>query len=314
MPPFLPEAGLGSTVPPGARLDYCRGVAAPPLIIEAAINGGTPQATNPNVPRSLDEIVASARACLEAGAAIVHHHNDDGLLDGRHASEPYREAWTRIRETHPGAILYPTMGGGGAHTHIAERYEHILELADAGVLGMAIIDPGTVNLGPFDSEGLPAPIELIYQNTFADVRYMVDECMARALPVHVSIFEPGFLRVALAYHAAGRLPRAKIQLYFGGGVLPFGLPPTPASLEAYIAMLAGTRLPWMVGVVGGDVTGTIAEMAIERGGHVRVGLEDYFGPRRPRNEELVAEIVALAQHHRRKIATPVQAAKILGVG
>ena len=59
--------------------------------------------------------------------------------------------------------------------------------------------------------------------------------------MHVSIFEPGFLRVALAYHAAGRLPPAKIQLYFGGPALPFGLPPTASSLDAYLAMLEGTR-------------------------------------------------------------------------
>lgn len=296
----------------GADNWYWQGMAEP-LIIEAAINGATPKAMNPHVPRGTDEIVACARACLDAGASVVHHHNDDGLFDGRHASEPYRVAWARIRETHPGAILYPTMGGGGPHTDMAQRYAHVLELADAGVLGMAIIDPGSVNLGPLDGDGLPAPIDLVYQNTFGDVRYMVDACMARGLPAHVSIFEPGFLRVALAYHAAGRLPRAKIQLYFGGPLLPFGLPPTAAGLDAYCAMLAGSGLPWMVGVIGGDVTETLAEIAIRRGGHVRVGLEDYAGPRRPRNEELVAEIADLARKLGRAVATPAQAAEILAL-
>lgn len=285
---------------------------AQPVIIEAAINGASSKAQNPHVPQGVDEIVACARACLDAGAAIVHHHNRDGLLDGRHASEPYRKAWTQIRASHPDAILYPTMGGGGAHTNIRERYSHIEELEYAGVLGLAIIDPGTVNLGPLDGEGLPAPIDLVYQNTFADVRYMVDFCRERRIPVHVSIFEPGFLRVALAYHAAKRLPAAKIQLYFGGDALPFGLPPTPASLEAYIAMLEGSGLPWMVGVIAGDVS-PLAELAIRRGGHVRVGLEDYAGPRQPRNEELVAEIVALAKRCGREVATPSQAAEIIGM-
>jgi uncharacterized protein (DUF849 family) len=283
-----------------------------PLIIEAAVNGATPKAANANVPEGVDEIVACARACLDAGAAIVHHHNREGLLHGRHESAPYRDAWTQIRASHPDAILYPTMGGGGPHTTIAERYAHVEELDDAGVLGLAIIDPGTVNLGPLDADGLPAPIDLVYQNTFADVRYMVEVCGARGLPAHVSIFEPGFLRVALAYHAAGRLPPAKIQLYFGGPVLPFGLPPTAASLEAYLAMLEGSGLPWMVGVIGGDVTATLAELAIRRGGHVRVGLEDYAGPRRPRNEELVADIAAMARRIGREVATPAQAAEIVG--
>jgi uncharacterized protein (DUF849 family) len=282
-----------------------------PLIIEAAINGATMPATQPHVPRAVPEIVADALACLEAGAAIVHHHNDDGLLVGRHATEPYREAWTAITRAVPAALLYPTMGGGGAHTTIRERYAHVEELADEGLLRLALVDPGSVSLGPLDADGLPMAIDLVYQNTFADARYMFDVCAARNLAAHVSIFEPGFLRVALAYHAQGRLPPAKIQLYFGGDALPFGLPPTAASLDAYLAMLAGTDLPWMVGVIGGDVTETLAALAVERGGHVRVGLEDYVGARQPRNAELVRTIVALAVRHGRRVATPAEAADIL---
>jgi 3-keto-5-aminohexanoate cleavage enzyme len=285
-----------------------------PLIIEAAINGATPQAMNSHVPRSVPEIVADACACIEAGAAIVHHHNDDGLLEGRHAAGPYREAWTRIYERHPDAVLYPTMGGGGPHTTTQERYAHVEALADAGVLHMALIDPGSVSLGPLDADGLPAAIDLVYQNTFADVRYMIDVCRARALGAHISIFEPGFLRVALAYHAAGHLPAGvKIQLYFGGPGLPFGLPPTTASLDAYLAMLDGSGLPWMVGVLGGDVSTTLAELAIARGGHVRVGLEDYTGPAQPSNVDLVAAVVRMAERRGRPIATPAQAAEIIGL-
>jgi len=285
-----------------------------PLIIEAAINGATPKAMNPHVPRAVPEIVECACTCLAAGAAIVHHHNDEGLLEGRHASKPYRAAWTQIYERYPDALLYPTMGGGGPHTTIKERYAHVEELADADVLRLALIDPGSVSLGPLDADALPAAIDLVYQNTFADVRYMTDVCRARNLGAHISIFEPGFLRVALAYHAAGRLPTGvKIQLYFGGPGLPFGLPPTKASLEAYLAMLDGTGLPWMVGVIGGDVTETLASLAIERGGHVRVGLEDYAGPGQPRNEDLIAEIVEKARRLGRAVATPVQATELLAL-
>jgi len=169
-----------------------------------------------------------------------------------------------------------------------------------------------VSLGPVDADGLPMAIDLVYQNTFADARYMFDVCAARGAAVHVSIFEPGFLRVALAYRAHGRLPAAKIQLYFGGDALPFGLPPTAASLDAYLAMLAGTDLPWMVGVIGGDVGATLAELAIARGGHVRVGLEDAAGARDCSNAELVDEVVALAHEVGRRVATPAEAAKLFG--
>jgi uncharacterized protein (DUF849 family) len=284
-----------------------------PLIIEAAINGATTTATQPHVPRSTDEIVADALACFAAGAAIVHHHTDDGLFTARHATAPYAEAWTAIRARVPDAILYPTMGGGGAHTTIRERYAHVEDLADLGLLRLALVDPGSVSLGPLDADGLPMAIDLVYQNTFADARYMFDVCRGRGLATHVSIFEPGFLRIALVYHRCGRLPPAKIQLYFGGDALPFGLPPTAASLDAYLAMLAGTELPWMVGVIGGDVLPTLAELAIARGGHVRVGLEDYAGPEQPRNVDLVTAVVRLAERAGRRVATRAEAAALLGI-
>lgn len=46
---------------------------------------------------------------------------------------------------------------------------------------------------------------------------------------------------------------------------------------------------------------------------MRVGLEDYAGPRTPRNEERVAEVVALAEAEGRSVASPQEAARALDV-
>lgn len=286
-----------------------------PLIIEAAINGSTPKHRNPYVPRTVDEIVESALACLRAGAAIVHNHNDEPNVGGpgRHASGPYKAAWGRILQHHPDALLYPTYAGGGPHTDVRERYAHIDELREAGLLRVALLDPGTTNFGGLGPHGAPGAGDGVYQTTFGDVRWMVGYCREHRLAPSISIFEPGWLRLALAYHARGELPRgALIKLYFGEDRMLFGLPPTRASLDAYLEMLDGTGLPWLVAVLGGDAVGCgLAQLAIERGGHVRVGLEDYAGPRQPRNEELVREAVELAEALRRPVATPKEAARIL---
>jgi uncharacterized protein (DUF849 family) len=94
----------------------------------------------------------------------------------------------------------------------------------------------------------------------------------------------------------------------------FGLPPTRRSLDAYLAMLEGHDLPWAVAVIGGDVVESgLARLALERGGHVRVGLEDYAGPRTPSNAELVREVVSLAAAVGRPVATTAEAAHILGL-
>jgi uncharacterized protein (DUF849 family) len=113
-----------------------------------------------------------------------------------------------------------------------------------------------------------------------------------------------------------------LKLYFGGEYgmfgkgpgVSFGLPPTENALLAYLDMIEGTGLPWSVSVWGGDLIETpIARLALERGGHLHVGLEEHSGRRKPSNEQLVQEAVELAQRVGRPIATPDQAATLLNL-
>jgi len=291
---------------------------ATPVIIEAAINGVASKDRNPNVPCTPAEIAEDALRCLAAGAAIVHNHIDEAGADGQRAAGRYLEGWRPVLAARPDAILYPTVGLGGT---IEERYAHVAPLADA--MRMGLVDPGSVNLGAAAEDGLPGPAEFVYVNSYADVRYEVALCAHHRLGPSIAIFEPGFLRTALAYQRAGRLPAgALVKLYFGGdhGYLggaagvTFGLPPTRPSLEAYLAMLDGVALPWSVAVVGGDLLASdVARLALARGGHLRVGLEDYAGSRTPTNEELVRAAVALAREAGRPVASPAEAARILAL-
>jgi uncharacterized protein (DUF849 family) len=292
-----------------------------PLIIEAAINGATSRARNPNVPLTPAEIAADALACLAAGAAIVHNHIDDFALAGEAAAARYLDGWRPVVRERPDAILYATVAVGGS---IAERFAHVPALADSGLMRMGVFDPGSVNLGAAGDDGLPGPLEFVYVNSYADIGYVADLLARHRLGPSVSIFEPGFLRTALGYHRAGRLPRgAFIKLYFGGehGYLggsasgvTFGLPPTRAALEAYLELLGDCELPWAAAVVGGDVAASeLTALVLERGGHLRVGLEDYAGPRTPTNAELIDEVVQLARRAGRPIATCAEAARLLGL-
>ena len=283
-----------------------RGDISTPVIIEAAVNGATTPDRNSHVPRTPAEIAADALRCLEAGAAIVHSHNADFASDGERAAALYLEAWRPVLAARPDAILYPTVGFGMT---IEERYAHVAILADAGVLRMGLVDPGSVNLGDF-----------AYVNTTSDVEHEVALCVRHRLGPSVSIFEPGFLRAARALYETGRLPAGiLVKLYFGGDHAylgrpgpTFGLPPTPTGLEAYLELLAGTGLPWSVAVLGGDLIASgLVRRALERGGHLRVGLEDHAGPRTPTNEELVREAVRAAEAAGRPVATCAQAAHML---
>ena len=120
------------------------------------------------------------------------------------------------------------------------------------------------------------------------------------------------------------MPRgALIRLYLGGASsyrgdgpvdLLFGLPPIPASVDTYVDMMEaeGVDLPWSVAVVSGStVDGEVAHRALERGGHLRVGLEDYAGAQRRSNLELVREAVAVCEEVGRPVARPDEMAKLL---
>ncbi len=290
-----------------------------PLIIEAAINGETQPDRNPNTPRKPDEIIADVILCLDAGATLIHAHTDDIRLTGREAAEHYLAAWRPILEARPDTLWYPTLGVGA---DAVESLSHIEVLASEIPMRLGLCDPGSTNLGAPGPDGLP--VGMVYSNTYEDTRVAFDQCQRLGLGPSLAIYEPGWLRTVLAFHHAGRLPTgAMVKLYFGGdyGIfatepgVSFGLAPTENALPAYLDLLEGTSLPWSVSVWGGDLFDTpIARQALERGGHLHVGLEEHFHPdRKPTNEEIVQQACALADEVGRPIATVEQTAEILGL-
>ena len=286
-----------------------------PLIIEASLNGATSKEQNPYVPYSDEEIVSDAIACMEAGAALIHNHTDESIfqVNDELDAERYARPWRTLLRSRPDAILTPTMPAGQEAGTVQARYRHIELMAEEGLLAQGLCDPGTINLSILDEQGLFAPTTLIYRNDMRDSHYYVETCRRLKIGMSISIFEPGFLKFILAYHRAGRLPPGGVlKFYFASDNLPFGLPPTAASLEAYLGMLGDCDLPWMVSAFGDDcVACGLAEEAIKRGGHVQVGLEPYGGDRQPTNVELVEEVVKLARSFGRAVATPAEAAEIL---
>jgi uncharacterized protein (DUF849 family) len=290
-----------------------------PVVIEAAINGETRPERNPNVPRKPEEVVGDTFRCLDAGASLIHAHNGDIMQHGRAAADLYLAAWRTILAERPDTLWYPTLAVG---PDTAASLEHVEILAREGGLRIGIVDPGSTNIGAPDDEGLP--VGMVYANAYDDIRYGLALCERLRLGVSLAIYEPGFLRTALAYHRAGRLPAgSKVKLYFGGEYglfatrpgVSFGLPPTESALDAYLDMLEGTELPWSVSVWGGDLLQTpVARRALERGGHLHVGLEEHFDPeRKPTNEELVREAAALVAEVGRPVATNADAVRILGL-
>ena len=294
-------------------------IADRPVVIECAINGETKPERNPHVPRTPEQIRADALAANDAGATIIHSHTTDISLTGDAAARAYLDAWAPILAERPEMLWYPTLTSGAGW----ELKNAHLSLIDAAVpLRMAVVDPGSTNIGVPGPDGLP--VGGAYVNGYDDNRRSFELCRDLGLGPALAIYEPGFLQCVLSYHRNGALPAGSmVKLYFGGewgmtarakGVT-FGLPPTRNALLAYLDMLEGTALPWSVSVWGGDLMATpIARLALELGGHLHVGLEEHFDPdRKPTNRELVEEAAALCASVGRPVATTAEAEQILGL-
>jgi 3-keto-5-aminohexanoate cleavage enzyme len=289
---------------------------AAPVILEVAANGVTNRTQNPAVPREPKELAEDALACFAAGAAIVHTHTHEPALPPAAGAALYLEAYRPVLAQREDALLYPTVAPGRT---IEERYGHTALLAEAGAIRMGALDTGSVNIGGSLPDGWPIPMDYVYTNSPNDIRHMAEVCRTRGLGPSVAVFEPGFLRVVLAAEKKNALPAGtfvKLYLsaggYLGGGDPTFGAPPIREALDMYLAMLAGSKLPWAVAVIGGSLLDSeIARPALERGGHQRVGLEDFFTAKS--NVDEVRRAKELCREVGRPLASCTEAAGLLGL-
>jgi uncharacterized protein (DUF849 family) len=287
-----------------------------PVIIEAALNGVTTRARNANVPATAEEQAEDALACVDAGATVIHTHAPNIVVPPDEAADQYATAYRPVVEKFPGIICYPTTGVG---SKIEDRYGHVELLDDMGLVRAGFVDTGSVNLGGTGSDGLPPNSNYVYTNNFADIAYKMNTCRERGLGPSIAIFEPGFLRVVRAYYDAGALPAGTlVKLYFsaggylGGGEPLWGAPPILEALDLYLAMLGDADITWAVAVLGGSLLETpIARAALERGGHLRVGLEDWDTG--PANAEQTAAAANLCRTVGRNVATIDETSRILGL-
>lgn len=246
--------------------------------IEAAINGPWGKSEQPGSPTTVEECIETGVACAEAGAAIVHVHAFDPEADEQDDDpDVYARIIEGIRDR-VDAVVYPTvppLGITGEETSTAtERYAHHEALGERGLLEWSVIDPGSVNFTTYDAVARDEP-GLIYMNPEDHVRKGLEVAARYGSSPSYAIYEPGFVRLGAAL--ADRYPGIGTPIYrfMFTEDYTFNYPPEPYALESHLRLLEDEAgdVPWMVSGLGVDITPLI-EHAVERGGHVRVGLED----------------------------------------
>ncbi|MGE0845173.1 MAG: 3-keto-5-aminohexanoate cleavage protein [Flavobacteriaceae bacterium] len=247
--------------------------------LEAALNGAWTTRLQPNVPVLIDDVVAEGIACAEAGAAVIHVHAYD---QERGVQNDDWQVYARIIEgirARVDTIVYPTVPFPGADrsaegVSAKQRFAHTAELARRGLIEWAVVDPGSVNLARFDEIAAGG-----YGSVYANPPDHIEEgvTLAARYGFHPSyaIYEPGFTRLGAALaRAVPRLPQPIYRLMFSAAYA-WGLPPEPYALETHLRILADEAgaVPWMAAGLGVDIL-PLAPLALARGGHLRVGLED----------------------------------------
>jgi 3-keto-5-aminohexanoate cleavage enzyme len=289
------------------------------LIIEVRINEYASRKFNPNVPFTPDEICHEALQCWRQGASIIHYHARDphsGAPSSK--TEYYAETARRIHEKSD-LIVMPTLGAWTLPSPEA-RMSHIIEMAKdpATLPDFAPIDMTTSNVDSYDARKRRFMTEdVVYMNPTKTLRYFAETIRASGVRPYVALWNVSSIRVTAAFVEAGLLERP----LYGGIVLSedglfAGNPGSVRGLEAMIEFIPpDLQLYWSVMCVGGNLFPLVGA-ALERGGHIAIGLGDYpyseLGT--PRNADLVERIVQIAREMGREIASPPEARKILGLG
>ncbi len=268
------------------------------LITVAPTGAESAKADWPQLPTTLDELVAEAKACEASGAGLVHVHIRDD--QARPTLDLGRLSQTVAALREQTSLVVQLSTGGSVHDPLDRR----LAVLDAAPDSCSLTC-GTVNFG-----------DDVFLNPWP---FMV-ELFEKARDLHIvpefELFDLGQV------HALRRLLDT-CGLPWGGKVhcdivmgVPGGIPGTAQALVAAVSMLPAEVTSWSATGIGRSHLPVMAT-ALALGGHLRVGMEDNLVFAKGRyvqtNAELVDRAVRLADLMQRPAMSTAAAHELLGV-
>lgn len=263
------------------------GVWTDPLIITVAPNGAYKQPSDhPAVPITPAALASTAKACLDAGAAMLHMHIRDA--QGRHSLdvEGYREALRVVRQAVGDAmVIQVTSEAAGVYQ------------APAQIAMVEALQPEAVSIGLREIDH-PDIGETGLNRFFTGLAQ-------RGTMVQVILYDVADLQRWQALRAQGVVPDAPWFLLFVLGRYRAGQTSSPQDLLPFLAAHTGPE-PWAVCAFGAAEHACVTAAAVF-GGHARVGFENNLrckdGQLAPDNAALVRQAVEAAHALGRPLAT-----------
>lgn len=287
------------------------------LIVEVRLNEWAMRDRNPHVPWSPAEIANDAEACWKAGASIVHFHVRSPDGSPAHDVALYGEAIRAIRERSD-VLIHPTLAGVVTPEPRARLAPLLALCEDPGTRpDFAPLDMGSTNLDAYDAVQRRFTTEQkVYVNSVGTLRFLAEHVRALGLKELLCVWTVPCMRTIGAFANAGWLgaPHFACLVLTEGGILG-GHPGTVRGLDSLIEFLpTDTAVEWSVCCREGNLF-AVAAAAIERGGHVSIGLGDYAYPELGpvSNAELVQRVAAQAALQGRALASVTDTRAMLGM-
>jgi uncharacterized protein (DUF849 family) len=267
------------------------------MITVAPTGAETAKADVPALPTTPDELVATAKACAAAGAAMIHVHLRDAADRSCLDVGALRAVVAAIR-AETDLIVQLSTGGGVEDSFVAR-----LAVLDAEPDSCSLTC-GTVNFG-----------DSVFANPWPLMVELYTRCQERGILPEFELFDLGHVaNLHRLLDSYGPPPGGRVHADVVLGV-PGALPGTTGALVTVVAALPPGASWSATGV--GRTTLPVALAALSAGGHLRVGMEDTltFAPGRPvrDNAELVARAAGLAQAAQRPVMSPAAARAFLGL-
>lgn len=245
----------------------------PQVAIAVAPNGGRrTKADHPAFPMTPAELAATAAACLEAGAAMIHLHVRDAqgghLLD----AGAYRDATAAVRAAVCDRLVVQVTSESVGKYGPAEQMAVIRETRPEAVsLALRELAPG--------KDDVPA---------FAD---FLGWLAAERIAPQIILYAPEDATRLAAMIERGVVPFRSIPVLYVLGRYTPGQTSRPADLLPFLSPGMPSFDHWMVCAFGARETGCVTAAAL-LGGHARVGFENNLqlpdGRVAPDNAALVA--------------------------
>ena len=267
------------------------------LITVAPTGAEADKAAVPALPVTLAELVATAKECEAAGAAVIHVHIRDDAARPTLDRGRLADTVAALREG-TGLIVQLSTGGATWDT-FADRLAVLDVRPDACSLTC-----GTVNFG-----------DDVFANPWPFIKDLYQLTQERQVVPEFELFDVGqiaTLHRLLAEFGPPAGGHVHCDLVMG---VPGGMPGDVATLAAAVAALPSGSTWSATGI--GRATLPVLLGALAAGGHLRVGMEDTltFTRGRPvaRNAELVERAAELAGYAQRPPMSPADARAFLAI-